>query len=94
MGPHVDHLAKIVDDHRKVYGTRREDWDAALKLIYAYPDTEPPVLRYQVEMTYEDESYTVIGQFPWKDLAENFGDSILNLVTPYRIRDLHTNSIV
>lgn len=94
MGSYIDALAATIDDERKVNGARREDWDAALKLIYAYPDTEPPVLRYQVEMTYEDESYTVLGQFPWKDLAENFGDSILNLVTPYRIRDLHTNSIV
>lgn len=101
MGSHVDHLAKIVDDHRKVYGTRREDWELALALVYQFADTEPPVLRYQVET--QEETLDYIGE-PFKPDAvfQSLEDAYehMDKVRPvsnnlnYHIRDLHTNSIV
>lgn len=93
MGSHVDHLAKIVDDHRKVYGSRREDWERALALVYTYADTEPPVLRYQVEVSLSSGAEP-IAAFQTEEISLDFGKAYVPAHLTFHIRDLHTGVVL
>lgn len=93
MGSYVDALAANIDDERKVNGARREDWELALALVYMYPDTEPPVLRYQVEAE-TTVGVQPVAAFQTKEIAFDFGNAYIPLTTNFVVRDLHTNSIV
>ena len=93
MSLYVDALIEMIDSERKENGARREDWERALALVYTYADTEPPVLRYQVEVSLSSGAEP-IAAFQTEEISLDFGKAYVPAHLTFHIRDLHTGVVL